>query len=62
MRIRPVILNQNNLSNKGQLGNKHFSGKSSLNYQNQNDVFVRLAIASTRDQQIENELKTMNLI
>ena len=36
-----------------------YSGKSSLN---QNDVFVRLAAASTKDARIEKELNDMGLI
>ncbi len=61
MKICPVIFNKNILSNKGQLNN-NFSRNTLLNYQNQNDAFVRLAIASTRDSKIERELKSMNLI
>ena len=60
MRICPVMLNKYDLSNKGQL--KSFQSMQTLNYQNQNDAFVRLAIASMRDNKIENELKGMKLI
>ena len=62
MKICPAIFKQYNLSNKGQLNNNTFSSKATLNYQNQNDAFVRLAIASTRDSKIEQELRNMDLI
>ena len=62
MKICPIVFKRNNISNKGQLNNAYFSSNSTLNYQNQNDAFVRLAIASTRDSKIEQELKSMNLI
>ena len=61
MKICPILYKKHNLSNKGQL-NKGFSSNATLNHQNQNDAFVRLAIASTRDSKIEHELKGMNLI
>ena len=62
MKICPVVFKQHNLPNKGQLNDMNFSSNATLNYQNQNDAFARLAIASTRDLKIENELKSMNLI
>ena len=61
MKIRPIILNRNNLTDKGQMGS-NLKMNNKLNYQNQNDVFIRLAISSTRDSKIEHELKEMNLI
>ena len=62
MKICPIIFKSNSLSNKGQLNNNNFTNNANLNYQNQNDAFVRLAIASTRDSKIEHELKGMDLI
>ena len=62
MKICPIILNRNNLTDKGQMGSNFKVNNSKLNYQNQNDVFIRLAISSTRDSKIEHELKEMNLI
>ncbi len=63
MKICPIVFKNNSLSNKGQLSNYNLQkGHASLDYQNQSDVFVRLAIASTRDQKIEHELKNMYLI
>ena len=61
MKIRPIILNNSNLADRGRMGSK-FKTNNKLNYQNQNDVFIRLAISSTRDSKIEHELKEMNLI
>lgn len=62
MKICPIVFKKQNTINNGQFNNTNFSRNATLNYQNQNDAFVRLAIASTRDKKIEHELRDMNLI
>ncbi len=62
MKINPIFFNKNNgFSNKGYFATSSKS-VNKINYNNQTDVFVRLAMASMRDVKIENELKTMGLI
>ena len=62
MKILPIFLSHKNFSDKGnkRIGFNH--GMMKLDYKNQEDVFTRLAIASTRDKKIEQELKDMKLI
>jgi len=43
-------------------GQKFLNNAPKYNQLNQNDVFVRLASASTRDARIEKELSEMGLI
>lgn len=64
MRIYPIFYNNSRVSDKGRNSSINFSAPylRKLDYQNSNDVFVRLAIASTRDINMENELKAMGLI
>lgn len=62
MKILPVFFSQNKFSDKGNNKLGFNQGKLKLDYQNQEDVFIRLAIASTRDKKIEQELKDMKLI
>ncbi len=67
MKLSPVFLYQKGLSDKGQNVYKTGASKkdynvNKLNYGNQNDAFMRLALASTRDMRLESELKAMDLI
>lgn len=61
MKIAPMAFNakSNYISNKGQsAANMAYSNYQKLG----EDVYARLAYASTRDSKIERELKTMDLI
>ena len=61
MKILPVFLSHKKFSDKGdKIGFNQ--GIPKLDYKNQDDVFIRLALASTRDKKIEQELKDMKLI
>lgn len=67
MKLSPVFLYRQGLSDKGQNvyktgAPKKYSKVNQLNYGNQNDAFMRLALASTRDTRLESELKAMDLI
>lgn len=62
MKILPVFLSHKKVSDKGNNSVGFNQGVKKLDYKDQNDVFTRLAIASTRDKKIEQELKDMKLI
>ncbi len=68
MRVSPVHLlinnqyRQNGAAFKQNLSANAFNKLSLQNKLNQNDVFVRLATASTKDARIEKELMDMGLI
>jgi hypothetical protein len=67
MKLSPVFLYRQGLSDKGQNIYKtgapyKYSANNKLNYGNQSDAFMRLALASTRDMKLESELRAMDLI
>ena len=64
MRVLSIQANQNYQSQRLRVFGQKFSNNnvSKLNQLNQNDVFVRLAAASTKDARIEKELTDMGLI
>lgn len=63
MRVFPIHANQTYSNNRLRVFGQSFSNNiPKLNQLNQNDVFVRLAAASTRDTRIEKELNDMGLI
>ena len=64
MRVLYIHANQNYQSQRLRVFGQKFSNNnvSKLNQLNQNDVFVRLAAASTKDARIEKELTDMGLI
>ena len=62
MKILPVFLSHKKFSDKGNDKIGFNQGMRKLDYKGQEDVFVRLALASTRDKKIEQELKDMKLI
>ncbi len=64
MRVLSIHANQNYQSQRLRVFGQKFSNNSvsKLNQLNQNDVFVRLAAASTKDARIEKELNDMGLI
>ncbi len=63
MRVFPIHANQTYLNNRLRVFGQGFPNNTpKLNQLNQNDVFVRLAAASTKDARIEKELNDMGLI
>jgi len=63
MRVFSVHANQNYLNRSFRVFGQGFSNNTpKMNQLNQNDVFVRLAAASTKDARIEKELTEMGLI
>ena len=64
MRISPVFAKavHSDKTTMGQAFQRTSCRKPTSYFENNNDVFVRLAEASMRDVKIESELKSMNLI